>query len=175
MSDFDRNYATATRGVGAGRAVAIDAGLRAYMIRVYNYMAIGVALTGVAAWVTYIAIGGDSIVIAGNAIRGLTPLGQTLFQSGWFVEGLLTQTLIVHTIRTQKIPFLQSRASGALLIATSAIMAIGVFLPMGPLANYFKMQALPPLYFLFLVAILLGYMVLTQAMKGFYTRRYGWQ
>jgi Mg2+-importing ATPase len=104
-----------------------------------------------------------------------TPGHQTLFQSGWFVEGLLTQTLIVHTIRTQKVPFLQSRAAGPLLFATSAIMAIGVFLPMGPLAHYFKMQALPPLYFAFLAAILLSYMVLTQAMKGFYTRRYGWQ
>ena len=52
MSDFDRNYAAATRGVGADRAV-IDAGLRAYMIRIYNYMAMGVALTGVVAWITY--------------------------------------------------------------------------------------------------------------------------
>jgi Mg2+-importing ATPase len=104
-----------------------------------------------------------------------TPARQTLFQSGWFVEGLLTQTLIVHTIRTQKIPFLQSRAAAPLLLATGAIMAIGLFLPMGPLAEYFKMQPLPPLYFLFLVAILLGYMALTQAMKGFYARRYGWQ
>ncbi len=104
-----------------------------------------------------------------------TPDHQTLFQSGWFVEGLLTQTLIVHTIRTRKIPFIQSRASGPLLFATGAIMAIGVFLPMGPLAEYFKMQPLPASYFAFLVAILFGYMTLTQAMKGFYARRYGWQ
>ena len=53
MSDFDRNYAAARRGVGADRAVAIDQGLRAYMIRIYNYMAMGVALTGVVAWLTY--------------------------------------------------------------------------------------------------------------------------
>jgi|SRR5262245_1086772 len=52
MSDFDRNYAAPSRGVGAGRAVAIDEGLRAYMIRVYNYMAVGVALTGVVSWLT---------------------------------------------------------------------------------------------------------------------------
>jgi P-type Mg2+ transporter len=100
---------------------------------------------------------------------------QTLFQSGWFIEGLLTQTLIVHTIRTQKIPFIQSRASGPLLFATCAIMAIGVFLPMGPWAEYFKLQPLPASYFAFLVAILVGYLSLTQAMKGFYARRYGWQ
>ena len=100
---------------------------------------------------------------------------QTLFQSGWFVVGLLTQTLIVHMIRTRKIPFIQSRAAAPLLATTLAIMAIGIFLPMGPMADYFKMQALPPLYFAFLIVILLGYMTLTQAMKGFYARRYGWQ
>ena len=100
---------------------------------------------------------------------------QTLFQSGWFVEGLLTQTLIVHTIRTQKIPFLQSRASPALLFTTGLIMAAGVFIAMGPVSHYFKMQPLPLMYFVFLAAILLGYMMLTQAMKGFYARRYGWQ
>jgi Mg2+-importing ATPase len=104
-----------------------------------------------------------------------TPEHQTLFQSGWFVVGLLTQTLIVHMIRTPKIPFIQSRAAMPLLVMTGIIMAVGIFLPMGPLAHYFKLQALPPLYFVFLAAILLGYMTLTQAMKGFYTRRFGWQ
>jgi Mg2+-importing ATPase len=100
---------------------------------------------------------------------------QTLFQSGWFVEGLLTQTLIVHMIRTPKIPFIQSRAATPLLVMTAIIMAIGIFLPMGPLAHYFKLQALPPLYFVFLLMILLAYMGLTQAMKSIYFRRYGWQ
>ncbi|BBP02553.1 magnesium-translocating P-type ATPase [Sulfuriferula nivalis] len=100
---------------------------------------------------------------------------QTLFQSGWFVVGLLTQTLIVHMIRTPKIPFIQSRAATPLMVMTGIIMAIGIFLPMGPLAHYFKLQALPPLYFVFLPMILLAYMGLTQAMKDFYIRRYGWQ
>ncbi|MBC2656375.1 magnesium-translocating P-type ATPase [Pseudomonas sp. MSSRFD41] len=100
---------------------------------------------------------------------------QTLFQSGWFVVGLLTQTLIVHMIRTPKIPFLQSRAATPLMVMTGIIMAVGIFLPMGPLAHYFKLQALPPLYFLFLPLILLAYMALTQAVKGFYIRRFGWQ
>jgi Mg2+-importing ATPase len=100
---------------------------------------------------------------------------QTLFQSGWFVVGLLTQTLIVHLIRTPKIPFIESRASAPLLATTGIIIAVGIFLPMGPLAHYFKLQALPPSYFAFLVPILLGYMTLTQLMKGYYTRRYGWQ
>jgi Mg2+-importing ATPase len=104
-----------------------------------------------------------------------TPEKQTLFQSGWFIVGLLTQTLIVHMIRTPKIPFIQSRAAPPLLVMTAAIMAIGIFLPMGPLAHYFKLQALPLLYFVLLPMILLGYMGLTQAMKGLYVRRYGWQ
>jgi Mg2+-importing ATPase len=58
---------------------------------------------------------------------------------------------------------------------TSAVMAFGIFIPMGPFAHYFKLQALPLTYFPFVLAILLGYVVLIQAMKGFYTRRYGWQ
>ena len=104
-----------------------------------------------------------------------TPEHQTLFQSGWFVVGLLTQTLIVHMIRTPKIPFLQSRAATPLLVMTGVIMAIGIFLPMGPLASYFKLEALPPLYFVFLPVILLAYMGLTQAVKGLYIRKFGWQ
>jgi len=104
-----------------------------------------------------------------------TPQQQTLFQSGWFIVGLLTQTLIVHMIRTPKIPFIQSRAAPALMLMTAMIMAIGIFLPMGPLASYFKLQALPPLYFVFLPVILLAYMLLTQVMKQYYVRRFGWQ
>ena len=87
----------------------------------------------------------------------------------------MTQTLIVHIIRTSKLPFIQSRAATPLMVMTGIIMAVGTFLPMGPLAHYFKLQALPPLYFAFLPLILLAYMGLTQAMKGIYSRRYGWQ
>jgi Mg2+-importing ATPase len=100
---------------------------------------------------------------------------QTLFQSGWFVVGLLTQTLIVHMIRTPKLPFVESRAATPLLVTSGAIMAIGVFLPMGPWSHYFKLQPLPGLYFPVLGLILAGYMSLTQFVKGFYTRRFGWQ
>jgi Mg2+-importing ATPase len=60
-----------------------------------------------------------------------TPEAQTLFQSGWFIVGLLTQTLIVHLIRTPKIPFFQSHASTPLMVMTGIIMAVGIFLPMG--------------------------------------------
>lgn len=102
------------------------------------------------------------------------PEHQTLFQSGWFVMGLLTQTLIVHMIRTPKLPFIQSRAATPLLVMTGVIMAVGIFLPMGPLAHYFKLQALPPLYFALTALIVVGYMALTQAVKGYYVRRFGW-
>ncbi len=104
-----------------------------------------------------------------------SPEHQTLFQSGWFIEGLMTQTLVVHMIRTQKIPFIESRPGTTLLAMTCLIMAIGIFIPMGPLAHYFKLQALPLGYFPILAAILAGYMVLTQTMKRYYTRRFGWQ
>jgi Mg2+-importing ATPase len=100
---------------------------------------------------------------------------QSLFQSGWFVVGLLTQTLVVHMIRTPKLPFIESRASAPLLAMTAAIMAVGIFLPMGPLASDFKLQALPLAYFPWLAAILLGYCALTTLMKGVYIRRFGWQ
>ncbi len=100
---------------------------------------------------------------------------QSLFQSGWFVVGLLTQTLIVHIIRTPKIAFIESRAAWPLLGMTILIMAIGLYLPMGPLAGYFKLQALPWAYFGWLAAILIGYTVLTSLMKRHYLRRFGWQ
>ena len=100
---------------------------------------------------------------------------QTLFQSGWFVEGLLTQTLVVHMIRTRRIPFLQSRAAWPLVMMTLFIVGFGIFLPMGPLAHYFSMQVLPMAYFPWLAMTLLAYMTLTQCVKVFYSRRYGWQ
>ena len=78
MSDFDRNYAATRRGVGTDRAVAVDQGLRAYMIRVYNYMAVGVALTGVVAWLAFQAAGGDAIQITPRGIIGVTQFGQLI-------------------------------------------------------------------------------------------------
>ena len=100
---------------------------------------------------------------------------QGLFRSGWFVVGLLTQTLVVHMIRTPKLPFIQSRPAPLLIGMTLAIMAVGLYLPMGPLAGYFKLEPLPAAYFAWLLAILVGYCVLTSWMKLFYVKRFGWQ
>jgi hypothetical protein len=75
MSDFDRKYGTTT-GLRGGQAVAIDAGLRAYMMHAYNYMAVGVGLTGVVAWVTFRSA---VMTSASGAITGLTAFGQAIF------------------------------------------------------------------------------------------------
>jgi Mg2+-importing ATPase len=98
---------------------------------------------------------------------------QSLFQTGWFIEGLLSQTLIVHLIRTEKIPFVQSVAAPSLLILTSAIMLVGVYLPFSPLAAYFGLQPLPLAYFAWLGVTLLGYCLLVQLIKVFYIRKFG--
>jgi Mg2+-importing ATPase len=103
-----------------------------------------------------------------------SPERQTLFQTGWFVEGLLSQTLIVHVIRTRRVPFLQSRASGALLAATGLVVAAGVAIPFTALGASLGMQPLPARYFPWLVLILIGYGVLGQLMKRWYDRRFGY-
>jgi Mg2+-importing ATPase len=100
---------------------------------------------------------------------------QSLFQSGWFVVGLLTQTLVVHMVRTPLLPFVQSRAAAPLMAMTVAIVALGLWLPLGPLADDFRLVPLPPAYYLWLLAILAGYGTLTTVMKRYYVRRFGWQ
>lgn len=94
-----------------------------------------------------------------------------LFQTGWFVESVLTQTLIIHVIRTRKLPFLQSRASGPLMAMTAAIMAVGVLIPFTPIGPYLGFTTLPPLYWLLLGLTLLAYMLLTQGVKTWLIRR----
>jgi Mg2+-importing ATPase len=96
-----------------------------------------------------------------------------LFHSGWFVEGLLSQTLIVHMIRTRKIPFIQSRPAPALLFATAVVMAIGIALPFTPIGASVGLVPLPPPYFAWLAATLAAYAVLMQLVKTTYARRYG--
>ena len=98
---------------------------------------------------------------------------QSLFQSGWFVEGLLTQTLIVHMIRTEKIPFVQSTAAVPVLLLTVLIILLGVWLPFSPLGPALRFQPLPAPYFLWLCAIVVSYCVLTQLLKRVYIRRFG--
>ncbi|MGC8751837.1 magnesium-translocating P-type ATPase [Hydrotalea sp.] len=101
-----------------------------------------------------------------------TPERQSLFQTGWFVEGLLSQTLIVHLIRTRKIPFIQSWATAPVVALTSLIMAIGIIIPYTPVASMLGMTALPWIYFPFLIVILTSYAILTQVIKNWFIKRF---
>jgi Mg2+-importing ATPase len=101
-----------------------------------------------------------------------SPAHQSLFQSGWFVEGLLSQTLIVHMIRTKKIPFIQSWATAPVLALTTAIMAVGIFLPFSGFAGALNMVPLPLSYFPWLFGILLIYCMLTQLVKVWFIKKF---
>jgi P-type Mg2+ transporter len=100
------------------------------------------------------------------------PARASLFQTGWFVESLMTQTLIIHVIRTNKIPFLQSRASWTLTLTTAAIMTLGIWLPYSPVAAALGFTHLPRMYWPILSLTLLGYMGLTQVIKTRLLRRH---
>ena len=102
-----------------------------------------------------------------------TPANQSLFQTGWFVEGLLSQTLIVHIIRTAKIPFLQSTAAWPLIFTTVLIMAVGIVIPFSPFAPALGLVALPSAFFPWLMAMLLVYVALGQIVKHAFVKRYG--
>jgi Mg2+-importing ATPase len=98
---------------------------------------------------------------------------EALFQTGWFVESLLSQTLIVHVIRTGRIPFVQSMPSFPLLVTTVGICLLGLWLPSSPLAAALGLTPLPPAFALALLAILAAYMLLTQLVKAWLIRRFG--
>ncbi|KIH83198.1 magnesium-translocating P-type ATPase [Pseudomonas batumici] len=106
-------------------------------------------------------------VFAANSVEA-----QALFQSGWFVEGLLSQTLVVHMLRTQKIPFFQSTASLPIILMTCLAVSIGIYLPFSQLGTLVGLVPLPMAYFPWLVGTLLAYCVVAQGMKTFYIRRF---
>ncbi len=113
-----------------------------------------------------------TFVIMWFVFKANTPEMAPLFQSGWFVVGLLTQTLIVHMIRTRKLPFVQSRASAPVMIMTVIIMVLGILIPFTPIGAYIGLVALPSTYFLWLVGILLAYSLLIEAVKRLYIRKF---
>ena len=114
-----------------------------------------------------------TFLVMWNVFQANSVEKQSLFQSGWFVVGLLTQTLIVHMIRTQHIPFVQSRAATPVILLTATIMAFGIYLPFSPVGKHLGMVPLPPTYFIWLAGILLSYCLLTQLVKTIYIRRFG--
>ena len=96
-----------------------------------------------------------------------------LFHTGWFIESLFTQTLIIHVIRTHKIPFIQSRASWQLIATSLIIVAVGAWLTVSPLASILGFVPLPPLYWLLLGIMLVCYVILTQVVKTWFYRKFG--
>ncbi|CAN7581185.1 magnesium-translocating P-type ATPase [Pseudomonas sp. LjRoot277] len=97
---------------------------------------------------------------------------QSLFQSGWFIEGLLSQTLVVHMLRTKKIPFFQSTAALPVILATGVVICLGIYIPFSPLGALVGLVPLPWDYFPWLVGTLLSYCVVAQTMKTIYIRRF---
>jgi Mg2+-importing ATPase len=102
-----------------------------------------------------------------------TPGRAHLFQTGWFVESLLSQTLIIHIIRTDRIPFVESRPSMALFLTSLAICAVGVFLPVTPVGRALGFVPLPHAYWPIVALFLVAYLTLTHFMKVWFHRRFG--
>jgi len=97
-----------------------------------------------------------------------------LFHTGWFIESLCTQTLVIHVIRTGKIPFLESRPSRFLILTSIFIVATGMVIPFSPLAKPFGFVAPPPLYFVILFFMVITYLLLVQVVKAWFIRKYGY-
>ena len=96
-----------------------------------------------------------------------------LFQAGWFVESMWSQTLVIHMIRTPKLPFLQSRASAPLTLLTLTGIVVLTLIPFTPLGAALGFVALPVTYFAYLIPCILLYMVLATSLKKAYVRHYG--
>ena len=105
--------------------------------------------------------------------RANSETSQAMFHTGWFIEGLLTQTLIVHMIRTEHIPFIQSRASAPLLISTFLVMAACVIFPYTSMGATAGFVPLPLAYFYYLAGVLLSYCLLVTMMKKWYIKKFG--
>ncbi|MFC0179637.1 magnesium-translocating P-type ATPase [Thorsellia kenyensis] len=99
--------------------------------------------------------------------------GQDIMNSGWFMVGLVSQTLVVHMLRTSKIPFIQSRASLPIMISTTLAIAVACYLPYSSLGASLGFIALDGSYFYWLIATMIGYMSLTQLIKTIYIKKYG--
>lgn len=115
--------------------------------------------------------------LLGGNYASLDPAQQlifvALFQTGWFVESLWSQTMVVHMIRSPKIPFLQSRAAVPVIGMTTLGILVGTILPYTQFGTYLGMKALPLTYYFWLVGIIIGYMLLVTTVKRCYIRRKG--
>ncbi|MCL1964607.1 MAG: magnesium-translocating P-type ATPase [Firmicutes bacterium] len=114
-----------------------------------------------------------SFIVLFWVFKANTAETQDIFQTGWFMVGLLTQTLIVHLIRTAKIPFVQSKAAMPLILSTIAVCIAGIIIPYTPLGTGLGMTAMPALFIPWLLGIVLLYAVVVQLLKKVYIKRYG--
>ena len=112
-------------------------------------------------------------VYSGDALAAIQTAYIALFQAGWFVESMWSQTLVIHMIRTPKLPFIQSRASAPVTLLTMAGIALLTALPFSPLGPELGLGALPLEYFCFLIPCILLYMALATSIKKAYVKRYG--
>ena len=106
-------------------------------------------------------------------MRYNTPEKAVLFQTGWFSFGIISQTLIIHMIRTRKMPFIESRPARQLLISTLIIVAVTILITFTDIATVFDLSKLPPVYLLWLGALLIVYMIVIQVYKAVYVKRSG--
>ena len=98
-----------------------------------------------------------------------------LFHTGWFIESLCTQTLVIHVIRTSKVPFIESRPSGFLIFASIFIVGLGILIPFSPLARAFGFVPPPPAYFIALLVIVVSYLFLVQIVKKWFIKKFGYE
>ena len=98
---------------------------------------------------------------------------ESLFHSAWFVESLLTQTMIVWVLRTNRIPFLQSRPSTGLMLTTLCVMGVAIALPYSPFAHAIGLVPLPPIFWAWMAAFCSIYFILTHYVKTWFNRRFG--
>lgn len=116
-------------------------------------------------------------MVFGGAFSTLNPEVKisfiALFHAGWFVESMWSQTLVIHMIRTPKVPFIQSRASLPVIGMTTLGIAVGTIIPYTPLGKMLEMYPMPPVFFAMLGVTILGYMILATVMKKLFVKRYG--
>lgn len=124
--------------------------------------------------VTYNNIPEEAVINAGRfAGMNMRAVYVAMFQAGWFIESMWSQTLVIHMIRTQKVPFIQSRASAPLTLLTFTGIAVLTVIPFTGFGRMLGFVALPPVYFVYLVVTIFLYMVLATVLKKAYVRHYG--
>jgi Mg2+-importing ATPase len=120
-----------------------------------------------------VGVKGSALVFNAEELSEQAKLFMALFHTGWFVESLWSQTMVIHMIRTPKIPFIQSRASASVALFTTLGIATGTIIPYTFFGEHLKMENLPPVYFAYLACIILAYMMLATLMKKVFVWKYG--